>query len=300
MSLCILCEKHPPIENSHIISKFVFRGMKKATPVTTLRYSRTPKVPIQDGPTRPYLCKDCEQKFSGSENYFWQTILEPYLSGLDGGKSPGLMSYDSRLSLFVASIHFRYLRYMADENPGKHSQFPQLLYDRLKAACDSQDPAPPGVFQYLWFLHPVISTCEALPPGINAYWFFATDGTTFPWIFPDGQSMAVSYVKLPGIALIASERELPVRPGSEHLVVPHRILEKGQLNPADSEAIVVDVLKENIFRAIHIMNEQQSQMPQKAMKKIEEQISADPDHADTLRHKVFELDSELLRQSQGD
>ena len=56
--------------------------------------------------------KDCEQKFSKLEAWFCIAIYDPWLSGKDLS-----VTYSEEFGLFVASLAFRYLRFVWDKNP---------------------------------------------------------------------------------------------------------------------------------------------------------------------------------------
>lgn len=69
---CQLCKKETELERSHIIPKFVYRYIKKTSPTTTkrLRNGDNPNKAQQDGEAIPFLCGECEDKFSRVEKVF--------------------------------------------------------------------------------------------------------------------------------------------------------------------------------------------------------------------------------------
>jgi len=67
---CRLCGHQKELRNSHIVPALVYRYMKRRTNVPRfvvagLTGKLRPR-PAQDGPRRPLLCLECEQRFSAS------------------------------------------------------------------------------------------------------------------------------------------------------------------------------------------------------------------------------------------
>lgn len=290
MGLCILCEQEPPIENSHIIPRFVFKRMKQGTPVKTLRHSSRPSKAIQDGVKKPYLCEGCEARFSKWEDYFCKAVYDPYRNG---AKEP--FEYDERFGVFLASLHFRYLTHLGDENGGMDAGF-QTLLERLKQVCLSEKYARAHVYLYVAFLHPVESLDRGYPPGINTYWFFASDGFAFDWIPAPEAKLNISFVKLPHIATFASDVPLETVLTESKLIEGNVIFTHGKVDCNVTEDCILRFVKEDIkARAIEVGGFD-SKIPPTQRTKIREEIEADPDHKISERDKVYELDCKLLRQ----
>ena len=102
--LCRLCNLNQSIENSHVIPRLVFRGIKSDSPTGFLRSLRTPNKREQDGDTQPLLCADCEQRFSVAENLFAQNIFVPFHE-----KDHDHFSYGPWLHYFLTSLAWRTL-----------------------------------------------------------------------------------------------------------------------------------------------------------------------------------------------
>lgn len=72
---CRLCFKREAIENSHIISKFLFKPLKEDEgKFYLLRAGKKSKYVLQDGPKERMLCQDCEQKF-GRWEFYWRQVI---------------------------------------------------------------------------------------------------------------------------------------------------------------------------------------------------------------------------------
>jgi hypothetical protein len=131
MKSCALCGLRPPIENSHVVSAFVFRWLKAGTPHQTLRHSDDLAKPYQDGWKDEYFCADCEQKFGTWENWFSKNIFKPFASG-----KQQIFKLGDEAALFAASIHYRCLVRAFDKSPGR-SPDPDVksMYEHLAKVC---------------------------------------------------------------------------------------------------------------------------------------------------------------------
>ena len=84
---CALCGTKAKLEKSHVIPRFVYRGLQ-----------------VPDGPTRALLCGACEDAFSGYESTFARVIFYPLLAD-----SRLVAKYDKWLLKFSASVCWRVL-----------------------------------------------------------------------------------------------------------------------------------------------------------------------------------------------
>ena len=76
--LCRLCSSNPAIENSHVISGFLFRAIKSDSPTGFFRNPNNPNRRLQDGEKLPLLCAACEQRFGDAEREFATNIFSPF------------------------------------------------------------------------------------------------------------------------------------------------------------------------------------------------------------------------------
>ena len=74
---CILCEKNPPIRESHVIPKFIFNKLKECNPLGVLIDAKHEHL-MQDGWKGAYLCRECEEQFSRYEKWFCERIFNPF------------------------------------------------------------------------------------------------------------------------------------------------------------------------------------------------------------------------------
>lgn len=102
--LCRLCNLNESIENSHVIPRFVFHGIKFDSPTGFFRSLRTPNKREQDGDKQPLLCLECEKRFSVAENQFAQNIFGPFHT-----RDQDRFTYGPWLHYFLTSLTWRTL-----------------------------------------------------------------------------------------------------------------------------------------------------------------------------------------------
>ena len=102
---CALCKEHKSLKKSHIIPKFVSKWLKETSATGFLRGVKKPEKRMQDLPTLPLLCGDCEQRFSKLESYFADRIFYPILN-----ECKDEISHDDTLLRFVISLSWRTLK----------------------------------------------------------------------------------------------------------------------------------------------------------------------------------------------
>lgn len=94
MTTCALCSAPGKLEQSHLIPRFVYRGLG-----------------APDGPSRPLLCGDCEDRFSLWESRFAREVFHPLVAG-----RAVPVKYGPWLPRFAASVCWRILENARREN----------------------------------------------------------------------------------------------------------------------------------------------------------------------------------------
>jgi hypothetical protein len=107
---CLLCGKPAVLQRSHVIPAFVFRWLKDSSGNSPSRSSHEPNKRIQDGPTRDWLCYDCEQLFGRSETSFANRIFHPYFRD-----SKLHLGYAKWMLKFCVSVAWRTLQFFIQE-----------------------------------------------------------------------------------------------------------------------------------------------------------------------------------------
>lgn len=110
-TICRLCRRELPLLQSHILPAFVFRDLKRNSATGHIRFSDRPNVRVQDGIKRPWLCQDCEQRFSAWERKFANEVVVPWSDGRD------LTRYSDWLLKFCVSVSWRVLLFAKGLNP---------------------------------------------------------------------------------------------------------------------------------------------------------------------------------------
>lgn len=121
---CRLCEQESDLQESHIIPKFIYSHLKDTSPTGKLRTATNINLREQDGLKLPWLCKNCEIKFSDLEKYFSENIFHQ----LNKNKVP--IFYNEKFLKFCASITWRVLKYLLEE--GHISHFPDEIQTKMQ------------------------------------------------------------------------------------------------------------------------------------------------------------------------
>lgn len=289
-SKCILCLQDPPIENSHIVPKFVIKRLKEGSPLQTLVHSNMLNRVFQDGWKEDYLCNGCEQRFSCLEHWFCQNVYDPFLAGAQLS-----LKYGNELGLFICSLGFRYIRYALDKNPSQPCA-PELsvMYQNLRTGLLNDSLANIPAHPYTQFLFPITSIGQ-FPPGINTYLFESIDGVVFSHILPSGKLWLV-YLKVPSLFFILSSRSLrqTFRPSS--VLDSHEVLDQGHLNSQPGSGALFSLVHDTLCdRALEIQANY-SKMSAGRAEKIASKIAAVPNKEAYRAHQTYLLDMKLISE----
>jgi hypothetical protein len=289
---CILCGINPPIDNSHVVPKFVIRRLKDGNPLQTLLHSDALNQSFQDGWKGAYLCLSCEQRFSKLEAWFCNKVYDPFLSS-----GYLKLTYGDEFGLFVASLAFRYLHLIADKNPTKQLDSNlKSMQENLRTSLLSSSVASITSFSYLEFLFP-ITTIERFPPGINTYFFEAIDGSAFDYIIvPPSDKFWILYLKIPGMFFVLSERELETYMRNPTPLLASRVGNTGVMEsinqPAGLSLWVEDIFKR---RSVEIQANY-SKVPLKRVEKFKLRLSKIVGKESSRAHQTYLLDMALVSQ----
>lgn len=165
---CLLCDRQADLQLSHILPAFAFRWQKKTG--GHIRHSAAINQRVQDGAKDYWLCSACEERFSGWETKFSNTIFHP--TNNDGLPS---ISYEDWLLKFCTSVSWRSISYLRQKNGLKTFTSEQLLIadqakERWAQFLRGECPHP-GVFeQHLVPFGPVTGRPGTeFSPNINRY-----------------------------------------------------------------------------------------------------------------------------------
>ncbi len=107
---CALCLESRPLCDSHIVPAFVGRYLKETSATGYLRAAEKSNRRVQDLPTKPLLCSQCELRFSQWEDRFSRDgFRKIHSEGYEG------FEYDASLMQFAVSLSWRVLCIDRDE-----------------------------------------------------------------------------------------------------------------------------------------------------------------------------------------
>jgi len=192
---CSLCLGTKQLTESHIIPKFVGKWLKATSATGFMTDAQNPKERVQDLPTLPLLCSDCEERFSRLETYFANEIFRPFHE-----KKIRAFEYDARLQSFVISLSWRILKASYTEVKQEAPHYSSFLDD---AEADWRD-----------FL---LGRREHIDPYENHIFFLDGEAegqvpNKFEWYtlraadtcLAGDEKRVFAYTKLPGMILAAS------------------------------------------------------------------------------------------------
>ena len=108
---CAFCGEHKPLRESHILPAFIFRWLRNCSGVAGhIRHTDNPNRRVQDGVKLPWLCNDCEGRFSRYETAFATKVFHPWHAGLYR------IGYGDWLLKFCVSISWRVLKFARGRN----------------------------------------------------------------------------------------------------------------------------------------------------------------------------------------
>jgi hypothetical protein len=287
--LCILCQTRPPIQNSHVVPKFVVKRLKGGNPLGTLVYSSDLRRVFQDGWKGDFLCADCEKAFCLLEDWTCKNVYDPFLA--NGNVS---VSYDEKFGLFAASLCFRYIQLAIDGNPQKQMEVDfKKIFENLRANILSNNFNGISSYLYIQFLKPITSS-QQFPPGVNTYFFESVDGQCFDYHIPPNDKTWMVYVKLPGLFFILSGSDLKriFRPPSA--VDSHIIGAKGVLDSSSQSGALLNLVSDIVEKRSAEIQVNYSKMPGKRLAKNSAKISALPNKQQYRSHNSFILDQKLM------
>jgi len=193
---CRLCGKRANIVKSHIIPKFVYAWLKKSSATGFLRPGDNPNKRVQDGPSYPLYCAECEALFSKYENLFAKKIFYPHMVG-----KCKTIDYLDDVKRFIIGISWRFLDLcMSDFHTlesgvtipknNAHEEWRNYLLNRISVCT-------PGIY-----LNLLSDSPNAANEQTKLLWY-SYRGTDAALFIPSSKGMFV-YIQLPKITIIVS------------------------------------------------------------------------------------------------
>lgn len=167
---CRLCGNNKPLQESHVIPKFVYKWLVKSSGGGFLRFGPSPNKRVQDGYKFYWLCSDCEGLFNTWETEFANKIFYPILNG-----DKVNVSYNIWLIKFCTSVSWRVLNLFREK--GQLNHYPENLKNSADNAFHvwkefllDERPHPDKYQQHLLPMDIIENyTGNDMPPNINRY-----------------------------------------------------------------------------------------------------------------------------------
>lgn len=202
MTTCVYCKKFPPIENSHIVSSFLIRHIKKNGTQNFLfnSWNYNSNLKLQDGYKMPLLCKECDNEtFSQWETNFSKHIFEKrFIQEQKNAKVA---------SIFFASILFRYAQKFIMENPNSENHKNNLHFSDLSYSyllnTGSHDRR---LFIYPYLYREILD--EGFSHGINHLLRLSTHAQSLPSEAEDVELPNGFLIILPDMIVLFTDEEL--------------------------------------------------------------------------------------------
>ena len=123
---CALCQLEKPLQESHLIPKFVSNWLKNTSATGHLRSIENPNRRVQDGVKDKLLCRDCEQLLSISEKHFAENVFVKFHQN-------EIISPDNNIFLhFIVSISWRLAYYYLNKYPEYYKFFATELRNAIE------------------------------------------------------------------------------------------------------------------------------------------------------------------------
>ena len=207
---CALCQEERDLCKSHIIPHFVFDWLKESSATGHLRFGPNMNLRVQDGLKPKLLCKECEARFSASENLFAANIFHPLHREESIRLSPGpWFRYDSWCMKFAASVSWRVLTYFSQLGLKRFTTeqvhaVTQALAGWRRFLLDTSENPGPNELHMILLDRLADHTCGDLPKNFNRYLVRSVE----PDVVRGVESIFV-YVKMCRVLIIGFVRRNP-------------------------------------------------------------------------------------------
>lgn len=264
MCKCKLCLQEKELKGSHLISKFFYDYIKKNSPTGGIRDINAPNRRLQDGIKVPFLCHECEEKFSKYETHFSRKYF-----GLLSSSDDLIDTRNDYLRYFILSLHWRMLLWYCLQDDAMMKSMSEkekeVFYETLekwRLALLNED------FSVIRSINMRLIPTRKLE-GVNDFKNFFSKGVLSDFKFQaekDSFKFAISYVQVPHCIFICEFwGEYPKIAGfkiGKKISIPKRITfpeeinaiigryydefirSAGSMSPKQAEAIISKVKKD--------------------------------------------------------
>ncbi len=175
---CKLCGDTSPLQQSHIVPKFIIKYLKDTGVTGKVRQGVNIDVRKQDFPKLKLLCAKCEQLFSKREKNYSEQIFKPYLND-----KVSRFEYKEWLRYFAISVFWRFavvnIGVFEKEHPEKGVLVREAILKWEPFLLEQTNN--PGDYQYDMFFLDIsrIEDPERHVQGMNWLLMRGFDGTIF-------------------------------------------------------------------------------------------------------------------------
>lgn len=293
---CGLCKSVAPLQDSHILPRFVFKWAKSSSATGHIRFAQSPNKRVQDGIKLPMLCAKCEGRFNQSETAFATTMFHPW-----NERSGIPIRYEDWLLKFCVSISWRVLKF-AEISTGltnftaEQIEMAQKASDRWARFLLGFEQNPAQFEQHLIPLDPIDShSVKGMPSNINRYILRAIEMD-----IPSGERCAFTYAKMGKFLLFGF-----VQPPSHKWVGSKVHVNRGIIGPRAYELPheLIDYIKDRAFRygelGARISEKQQSKIESDVLRNVDRFRASGTLEAMLRDERLFGTDA-ILHRSQSD
>lgn len=169
VEVCALCGSNGPLQESHVIPRFVFEWLKETSATGYMRQVQQPNLRIQDGLKERLLCSDCEGKLSVWEKCAAENVFAPY-----HGDTSSTIRYSAAFAKFCASVCWRVLFMFRKRGLDHLSPEQRLAVDRaleVWRAFMFDEREHPGTFEMHVYPVDIAESLQNIdaPPNFNRY-----------------------------------------------------------------------------------------------------------------------------------
>ena len=188
---CRLCGAIGPLNESHIIPRFIGKWMKSTSPTPYLRYGAEKEKRQQDLITIQLLCDSCETVFSGWETRFASDVFHPSTS------DQSVFPYGQWLVGFAASLSWRALQLRKSMNVPEQAEVDAILAKMERHLADFLLGNEKHVGKFTQHIYHVSGLAAPVHPGSPMLNRYLTRTAEIDFLRSDDLSEVMVYVKLP-------------------------------------------------------------------------------------------------------
>ncbi len=285
---CILCQNNPPIENSHVVPKFIVRYLKDQSPVSYLKHSWDYNKKLQDGWKGAHLCAECDNEtVSEWEGHFKKNWFTPFIVD-----QKDELFVDEKILYFLLSLLFRYSEFFIERNPSRSdSHLPVNLQNQTRGLLINEECKKIGSEFYIYsaFVHPIIDNKNFLP-GINQLLFNSYNGILLP---PEGKLPSITLIWIPSFLFIFSETALDSVDEIKALNICNSLELNKELKTNFQNWDLLYLVKSVLNKQVNNMNVSQKKQRKEDFNKLKELFQKDSVLHDRMSDKARNWDEQL-------